>query len=445
MHTKRYVNQPLRSTQFDSESAVAHSRSSASLHADATLSSDRSLHRASATGISAATGDRSSKLRSVKRRTSRAARPADWTVMVYMAGNTLEDYGIQDFLEMAKVGSNSRVHVVVQFDRTAGGDASFGNWTDTRRGLIHAGDKPNALWGNSIGEVDMGSANTLKNFVDWGTSSYKADHYALVMWGHGDGFQVSYDDQTGDGISGSELSSVLGSTGNKVELVGTDACLMATTEFAYQLSNNAAVFVGSQEVEPGTGWNYTHLLQSLEANPIQTAAQFGSTIATCYAQTYPAGNETFSAINLAALRSSNAASLTNALSTFASTARNALPTDLNVLDELRDSLARDFGSDDLSSVTYAPPEDLCDVGKLFSKLASRLDVSSTLRTAAQSVLTAYSSTILQNYSAIPSRSTGLSIYFSDRGTAPKPDYTSPAGSFLVNTQWDEFLNDWLWQ
>ena len=437
MQTKLYANQPLRSAQFDSE------RSSSLLN-HAPLPA-RSLHRASATGTNFKTaGDRSGNLnRSVKRRTSRAARPADWTVMVYMAGNTLEDFGIQDFLEMAKVGSNSRVHIVVQFDRTAGEDASFGNWTDTRRGLIHAGDKPNALWGNSIGEVDMGSANTLKNFVDWGTSSYKADHYALVMWGHGDGLNVSYDDRTDDGISGSELGSVLGSTGNKVELVGTDACLMATTEFAYQISNNAAVFVGSQEVEPGTGWNYTQLLQSLEATPTQTAAQFGSTIATCYAQTYPAGNETFSAINLAALRSNNTASLTNALSTFASTARNALPTDLNVLDELRDFLASDFGSDDPSP--YASPEDLCDVGKLFSKLASRLDISSALRTAAQSVLTAYSSTVLQNYSAIPSRSTGLSIYFSDRGTAPKPDYAAPSSGFLVNTQWDEFLDDWLWQ
>jgi Clostripain family len=365
--------------------------------------------------------------------------------MVYMAGNTLEDFGIQDFLEMAKVGSNSRVNLVVQFDRSAGVDASFGDWTDTRRGLIRAGDKPNALWGNSIGEVNMGSANTLRTFVDWGTNSYKAKHYALVMWGHGDGLNVSYDDNTDDGINGGELSSALSSTGNKVELVGADACLMATTEFAYQISNNASVFVGSQELEPGTGWNYTNTLQTLEANPTLTPDQFGSAIATSYAQTYPTGNETFSAINLAALRSSNPASLTTALSTFASTARNASVSDLNVLDALRDSLASDFGKDDVKRTSSEPSEDFCDVGKLFSSLVSRSDVSLALRTAAQSVLTAYSSTIVQNYSAIPSRSTGLSIYFSDRGAAPKANYTNSSAIFLVNTQWDEFLQGWLWR
>ncbi len=427
-YTKLYAKRSLQSSQLDSEPA-AHSRSP--------LNSAQSRHRASA----APAGDRS-KIRSAKRRT-KSASPADWTVMVYMAGNNLEDFGIQDFLEMAKVGSNHRVNVVVQFDRTLGVDASFGDWTDTRRGLIRAGDKPNALWGNSIGEVNMGNANTLKNFVDWGTGSYKAKHYALVMWGHGDGLNVSYDDITDDGISGNELSSVLSSTGNKVELVGADACLMATTEFAYQISNNAAVFVGSQELEPGTGWNYTNTLRNLEANPLQTPAQFGSTIATSYGQTYSTGNETFSTVNLAALRSSNPASLTNALNLFASTARNASVRDLNVLDQVRDSLSGSFGKDD-QGVADPAAVDFCDVGKLFTKLVSSLDVSSALQTAAQSILTAYSSTIAQNYSAIPSRSTGLSIYFSNRGTSPMPDYTSGSDSFLVNTQWDEFLTDWLW-
>ena len=303
-YTNLYAKRSLQSSQLVSDPA-APSRSP--------LDSTRSRHRASATSA----GDRSRTR--AKRRTAKSASPADWTVMVYMAGNNLEDFGIQDFLEMAKVGSNHRVNVVVQFDRTLGGDASFGDWTDTRRGLIRAGDKPNAFWGNSIGEVNMGNANTLKNFVDWGTNSYKAKHYALVMWGHGDGLTVSYDDITDDGISGNELSSVLSSTGNKVELVGADACLMATTEFAYQISNNAAVFVGSQELEPGTGWNYTNTLRTLEANPTQTPAQFGSTIATSYQQTYAASDETFSMVNLAALRSSNPVSLTNALNTFAST------------------------------------------------------------------------------------------------------------------------------
>jgi len=77
--------------------------------------------------------------------------------MVYMAAdNDLEQFGIKDFLEMSSVGSNSDVNIVVQFDRTPEFDSTYDNCTDTRQGLIQAGDLPNSGWGTSIGEANMG-------------------------------------------------------------------------------------------------------------------------------------------------------------------------------------------------------------------------------------------------------------------------------------------------
>src|SRR5436189_6054940 len=82
---------------------------------------------------------------------------AEWTIMVYMdADNNLEDVGVADFLEMASVGSTSLVNIVVQFDRVPGYDASYGDWTNTKRFRVTAGMTP-AL-GNELqdlGEVDM--------------------------------------------------------------------------------------------------------------------------------------------------------------------------------------------------------------------------------------------------------------------------------------------------
>ncbi|HEY9641376.1 MAG TPA: clostripain-related cysteine peptidase, partial [Coleofasciculaceae cyanobacterium] len=387
----------------------------------------------------------SGKLRSkqIRWRKSRqnSSSPAEWTVMVYMAGNTLESYALQDFLELAAAGSDSKVNIVVQLDRTAGESSAYGNWTDTRRGLVRPGNAPNANWGTSIGEANMGSTLILKNFVNWSTSTYRAKHYALVMWGHGDGFNVSYDDVTNNGISGGELNQVLSGLPTPVDLVGTDACLMGTTEFAYQICDHASVFVGSQELEPGEGWNYTPILKDLKANPQMNAVQLGNSIVGRYAQTYPTGNETLSATNLLALRSSNAGSLTNAISNFATTLMSGVATsqDLNQLDAWRDRYANDFGAEDGVDAT-----NFCDVGKLFTGFASSLGVSTVLRTAAQAVLDAYSSAILQNYSAAPGRSTGLSLYFSDRGMAPDFSYNSSTSSFVSNTQWGQFLNELWW-
>ena len=72
---------------------------------------------------------------------------ADWTFMVYMGGdNNLEQAAIDDFLEMAHVGSTGDVHIVVQMDRVAGYDTSYDNWTDTRRGEVNNSDVPDTGW-----------------------------------------------------------------------------------------------------------------------------------------------------------------------------------------------------------------------------------------------------------------------------------------------------------
>jgi hypothetical protein len=199
--------------------------------------------------------------------------------------------------------------------------------------------------------------------------------------------------------------------------------------------------VGSQELEPGEGWNYTPILRDLKANPLMSAAQLGSAIVGRYAQTYPTGEETLSATNLLALRSSNPYSLTNAISNFATTLMTGAATnlDLNLLDGWRDRYANDFGAE-----TGFDGNDFCDVGKLFTGFANSLGVTASLRAAAQAVLDAYSSTILQNYSATPSRSTGLSLYFSDRGVAPTYRYNSSTYSFVASTQWGQFLNNLWW-
>jgi len=130
--------------------------------------------------------------------------------------------------------------------------------------------------------------------------------------------------------------------------------------------------------------------------------------------------------------------LTHAISSFAATAiASATGSDLNTLDAWRDALANVF---DKSS----DPDDFCDVGKLFSGFASSTGVSATLQAAAQTVVDAYSKTVIQNYTAIANRSTGLSLYFSDRGASTKASYSVANYGFLANTQWGAFLDGALW-
>lgn len=113
---------------------------------------------------------------------------------------------------------------------------------------------------------DMGDPQTLLEFMEYSYSNYKAENYSLILWDHGGGpiYGYGYDEyNTTNTLTLLELKNALKSSpfnvNNKLEFIGFDACLMATVEIAYTLSDYANYMIASQEVEPGAGWNYSFL------------------------------------------------------------------------------------------------------------------------------------------------------------------------------------------
>ncbi len=120
-------------------------------------------------------------------------RTADWTVLVYMsADNDLERYFAGDLNEMERVGSTEAINVVVQVDRAEGFDAREGDWTEARRLFVRRDASIFTLSSEvvaALGEVNMGDAATLQDFVTWAIQTYPARRYALIFWNHGAGWQ----------------------------------------------------------------------------------------------------------------------------------------------------------------------------------------------------------------------------------------------------------------
>ena len=222
------------------------------------------------------------------------ARAADksWTVLVYMdADNNLEDVGIEDFLEMAAVGSTADVNVVVQMDRTPGFESTYGDWTNTQRFYITPGMTP-ASPGTDLGEVNMADPSELVSFVNWGIGNYPAAHYFLVLWDHGDGWQgvvVDDDPVPNDRLNATELrtamSTIVADNGRRIDLLGNDACRM-TLEIQYELADYVDYFVGSEKDEPKEGWPYTPFLQALTADPAMGPATVAATLVDAYVDGY---------------------------------------------------------------------------------------------------------------------------------------------------------------
>jgi hypothetical protein len=220
---------------------------------------------------------------------------AAWTLMVYQdADNSLETPQLANLKEMLKVGSSESVQVVVLCDRSPKSEPKD-QYTDEAVGglpdwagakLLHVEKgrlKQIADWGNT----NMGDPTTLRRFVDAAAKIYPAAHYGLIIADHGSGWdELCVDETSGDkALSLRDLRSALepfAKEHGKLDLVGLDACLMASYEAAQALEPVAHMMVGSEELAPARGWNYDALLKALRDKPEMTAYAVGRTVVDAY-------------------------------------------------------------------------------------------------------------------------------------------------------------------
>jgi len=113
---------------------------------------------------------------------TKAPTKRNWTIMVYLAGdNNLDSAGMVDIKEMKTVGTSDQIAVLVQLDRA-------GANTQTVRYCLKKGTSLAKDAVQSLGETNMGDPKVLEDFVTWGATNYPADHYLLVLWNHGAGW-----------------------------------------------------------------------------------------------------------------------------------------------------------------------------------------------------------------------------------------------------------------
>ena len=121
----------------------------------------------------------------------------------------------------------------------------------------------------TLEQQNMGDPQTLTDFIRWGREKYPSARSSLILWDHGAGSVkgVCFDENYSfDGLTLPELHSALEEADikTKFEIVGFDACLMASIETAAAVSDYADYMVASEEIEPSGGWDYTALADALD-------------------------------------------------------------------------------------------------------------------------------------------------------------------------------------
>ncbi len=195
-----------------------------------------------------------------------------WTVFVYLCGSDLESgdgSATLDLLEMQNATDDcDKLRFVVEADGTRSWDNEICKSGVKKRLLIANGFTEEVYSGRS---TNMGEAQTLADFLLWGITNYADEHMVLDLWDHGGGSitGVCFDElNDSDSLSleeiDSALRSVYGVMTDRFDIIGCDACLMATAEFANVLVPYAEYMVCSQEMESGYGWDYGAFADGIE-------------------------------------------------------------------------------------------------------------------------------------------------------------------------------------
>lgn len=353
---------------------------------------------------------------------------AKYTYISYVcADNNLEHYGRDDINEMESGFNDSitNIHVLSLLDILNGGTTAYYISHDTDSNAITS----TQLVGTGLdSEVNMGDPATLITFVQYCMTNYPAEHYVLDLWDHGSGWAICYDETSeNDALTMAELRTALQTinttTGNRIDILCMDACLMGTLEVAYEIVDYVDIFIASEETILVSGYPYDTIIANLCADPMQNITEFSSAVVDLFHASYSSFFQTtLSAVNLSVVGSSV---FTN-FALFAQYLYSYL--NLGIKNELYNAR--------VDSEEFYDPDfiDLYDFTENTKIEAS----NATIISLAQNLMTSLSTAVINEKHHNHAGAHGLSIYFPEYQSSYSSSY---ATYFLLSNDslWDEFL------
>jgi len=358
--------------------------------------------------------------------TTTPATPRKWTLLLYSAAdNDLKEYHLQNVADLERVGSDSHTSLVAQVD--------FGDRSS--RYLIEKAARPDP---DNIqtppletrGPLNMSDPKNLTDFLTWGIKNYPAEHYMVIISDHGEGWRGAMQDDSHEGwMSIPDLRRAFEAaqekTATKIDIVGFDACSMASTEVAHELKDVCDFVIGSEDYEGSSGWPYSRIFNPAMVGRLRKMHSWAVTVEprtlAVECVRHAAGNPeelpTMSAIETAKVP--------------------ALTASLDALGKaiLADpSAAAAVGEHADASLPF---DTFHDAGDFVGRLAEDEDLPEGIRGAADEVLGALDHAVIaQTHAPVNEGATGLTLEASTHGIPERYADTR----FARETSWPEALH-----
>jgi Clostripain family len=357
---------------------------------------------------------------------------ARWSILTYIAAhNNLAMLGKLSLHQILNVGSTPEVVHGMLYD----GPGEGGRYVAGDPGMV--GDQ------DLFDEFDGGDPDALIDTAKWFFEKCPAERYGIVLWSHGTGWTpaeiakvaaearleadakseesreragtpgsmalfrstlralqrppsrkeraILFDDGTGHSLDTLELQKVMNTiaqaVGQPLDLVGMDACLMASIEVAYELKASVRTFVASSELVPGHSWPYSAIYGALRAHPEMSRTDLGKLVVEKYVRFYTdkppaAGDVTKVALDLERIDAIGAASRQLA---------DALTQDMADHTTVIWDVQRTAKAHETNGAKRSPSKfdfHLWDLGSLAGGIAAHANASDSVRGAASAVTAA---------------------------------------------------------
>lgn len=369
-----------------------------------------------------------------------------WMVMVYMAAdNSLDAQSLTDINEMEAAPDSSSLATVVLCDRPSTGALLYNIQHDNQTNTVTSPVL------QSLGALDTGNSSTLSWFINYcetNASLPRAEHYMLIMWDHGSGWDTIGDARSTGTVSAraifeddtsNSLMRIVDITAAlqgqyPIDIIATDACLMAMLEVGYEWRQNADYLVASEPETRWDGYPYDTVLTMLgsatQLTPAQVATNMADGIYTNWLANYDSSSMPAPAISAVDLgRLNSVGSALDILSSRLLTVGKNYPNQLSAIYNSVEAFTGGIGQDHRV--------DLYDYA---DRLKGQIS-DSAVRTDAANLETAVSQAVLTNHhnGELPNAH-GISIYLPTKTEYMRNAATSYSGLKLsADTHWNEWL------
>ncbi len=234
---------------------------------------------------------------------------------IYVIGSDLEEdrsYATTNLKQLVAgwnaLANRDDLDVIVAF-----GGARKDGWKGVKYASLEqvAADLADGALGNSGNylysddKADMGLQATFEAFLSYTNGRFGGNSRKMLsFWNHGSSYSkqpgVGPDMNTRNVLDLTKINQGLAGSQSCYHLIGFDACLMASMESAAALKDFAQYLVASEELEPGHGWNYAHVLTALAYKPshLEVAKGMVDSFVNSASHAYADNGKTLSVLNL---------------------------------------------------------------------------------------------------------------------------------------------------